>query len=76
MAGARLEEPAFEQQLQAEYALTPAAALQLLEYLRSQVRISGAELPHRHHLVVEHMESGPQGVPETRWCSTPFGAGG
>lgn len=63
MAGARLEEPAFERQLQTEYALTPAAALQLLEYLRSQVRISGAELPHRHHLVVEHMESGPQGVP-------------
>ena len=63
MAGARLEDAAFERQLQTEYALTPAAALQLLEYLRSQVKISGAELPHRHHLVVEHIESGPQGVP-------------
>ena len=63
MAGARLEDSSFERQLQTEYALAPAAALQLLEYLRSQVKISGAELPHRHHLVVEHIESGPQGVP-------------
>ena len=63
MAGPRLEEAAFEQQLLTEYALIPAAALQLLEYLRAQVKISGAELPHRHHLVVEHIASGPQGVP-------------
>ncbi len=63
MAGPRLEDDAFERQLLTEYALTPAAAAQLLQYLRSQVKISAAELPHRHHLLMEHIESGPQGVP-------------
>ncbi|MFH1467521.1 MAG: DEAD/DEAH box helicase [Pseudomonadota bacterium] len=53
-AEARLEEPTFQAELIREHHLTPAAAEELLSFLRRQREHTGAPLPHRHHLLVEH----------------------
>ncbi len=58
-----LEAGELRARLAREYRLSPAAAEQLGAYLASQRRATGQPLPHRHHLLVEHIRSGPQGAP-------------
>ncbi|MDP6777784.1 MAG: ATP-dependent helicase, partial [Candidatus Latescibacteria bacterium] len=72
----------FQSELQAEYFLDPEASDQLIRLLSSQRAVTRADLPHRHHLLVERVESGPGGVPghqivlHTFWgnrLNRPFG---
>ena len=70
-----LESPAFRERLTARHHMDETAAGQLLDFLRRQREATGAPLPHRHHLLVEHVASAPGGTWAARWCSTPSGAG-
>ena len=62
-ANDHLNDPAFAALLRDRHHLEPAAADQLLDYLRRQRDLSGCDLPHRHHLLVEHVSTGPGGTP-------------
>ncbi len=53
-ADARLDDPGLRPLLIEHHRLRPAAADDLIGYLRRQRAHSGAPLPHRHHVVVEH----------------------
>ena len=51
--------------LGSEHRMTPPAAGQLLDLLARQRAVTGQALPHRHHLLIEHLaeaESGDEGV--------------
>jgi ATP-dependent Lhr-like helicase len=43
--------------------LDPRAVEQLITFLMNQKEATGLPLPHRHHLLVEHVGSGPGGYP-------------
>ncbi len=62
-ANVRLDDPDFLAELQAEHGLHRDAAEELLDYLHEQRESTGSDLPHRHHLVIEHVGSGPAGHP-------------
>ncbi|MDY7095124.1 MAG: DEAD/DEAH box helicase [Acidobacteriota bacterium] len=64
-ANRRLEDPRWPEELTREHALSPAAADSLLDLLRRQRQATGADLPHRHHLLVEHFRD-PTGGGERR----------
>ena len=65
-ANARLEDPEFPGDLQRDYCLSAHAAEELIDYLKRQKAFCGCDLPHRHHLVIEQVESGPDGYPGTQ----------
>jgi ATP-dependent Lhr-like helicase len=50
-------------ELQRSHHLDPPAAQALLSWLAKQRRHTGCPLPHRHHVVVERICSGPGGAP-------------
>jgi ATP-dependent Lhr-like helicase len=62
-ADLRLDDPAFSVDLERIYQMDSGPAQSLLSFLRRQKEATGAPLPHRHHLLVEHVMSGPQGAP-------------
>jgi ATP-dependent Lhr-like helicase len=62
-ADARLEEPEWQHSLQQEYCLEELASKHLQSYLIKQKKETGSDLPHRHHILVEHISSGPGGNP-------------
>ncbi|MFH1567990.1 MAG: DEAD/DEAH box helicase, partial [Gemmatimonadota bacterium] len=62
-ADARLGDDAWATDLRRRCCLDEVAAEQLLDYLRRQREATGCALPHRHHLVLEQVESGPGGLP-------------
>ena len=41
--------------------MEPSAAAELIDYLKRQRERTGADLPHRHHLLVEHAGGGQDG---------------
>ncbi len=49
-----LSDPGLVGWLTAQWDMDPIAANYLHSYLRLQRQISGADLPHRHHLLIEH----------------------
>jgi len=51
---ARLEMPAMQEELCREYFLEERAAAELLGHLKRQQEVTGAALPHRRHLLIEH----------------------
>jgi ATP-dependent Lhr-like helicase len=55
----RLEDPAFPALLERDFSLEPPAALELVRFLARQREATGTDLPHRHHLLVEHTRDGP-----------------
>lgn len=59
----RLESSDFKESLRTNYGMDSQSSGQLIRYLKSQKEITRADLPHRHHLVVEHVSTGPGGVP-------------
>jgi ATP-dependent helicase Lhr and Lhr-like helicase len=63
-ADGRLEEPDFVETLGQRNRMDSESALRLIEFLKSQRRATGSHLPHRHHLVVEFVSSGPGGTPQ------------
>ncbi len=62
-ADGRLEDPDFLASLQRERRMDEAAAGRLVDFLKRQRIETGCSLPHRHHLVVESVSSGPAGTP-------------
>ena len=42
---------------------SPTAAKQLIDFLKEQKETSGCGLPHRHHILMEYIRSGPGGAP-------------
>lgn len=60
-AEAELESPEFRQRLLTEHHMEDVAADQLLAFLRRQREATGERLPHRHHVLVEQVSSGPAG---------------
>lgn len=50
-------------ELRQEYHLDRPAAERLIAWLEQQRRHTGCALPHRHHVVVERIHSGPGGAP-------------
>jgi ATP-dependent helicase Lhr and Lhr-like helicase len=53
-AASRLDDPAFNHELVEQFAMEPAAAAALLRFLDLQKEATEVDLPHRHHLVIEH----------------------
>jgi ATP-dependent Lhr-like helicase len=62
-ADLRMHQSGFDQWLQEQYCLDAKAAERLHQYLLRQKEKTGCPLPHRHNLVIEHVSSGPGGVP-------------
>lgn len=62
-ADAQLEDPEYHRFLMSECYLDESAAGRLVEYLKKQKKITGCPLPHRDHLLIEHVQSGPGAVP-------------
>jgi len=50
-----LAEPGFVGELEDDYHLEPEAAAELVRFLKAQKSATGGRLPHRHHLLVEHV---------------------
>ncbi|HMK64589.1 MAG TPA: ATP-dependent helicase, partial [Thermodesulfobacteriota bacterium] len=51
----RPEDKSLKNDLCRKYFMEPEAAEALMEYLRAQRAATGKRLPHRHHLVIEHI---------------------
>jgi ATP-dependent Lhr-like helicase len=62
-ADGRLEDPDFLASLRQERRMDEASASHLVDFLKRQREKTGCRLPHRHHLVVESISSGPGGAP-------------
>jgi ATP-dependent Lhr-like helicase len=63
MADERLDDPNFQSSLVCDHFMTEKAAQALITQLRDQKAATRTHLPHRHHLLVEHVASGPGGYP-------------
>ena len=81
-ANDRLEDPDFAGDLQRINCMDATAVAQLIDYLKRQKEATGCDLPHRHHLLVEIVTTGHDGVPgnqvvvHTFWgakVNRPFG---
>ena len=59
----RLDDPGLARSLEAEHCLDHEAAKALIDFLKSQKEKTGCDLPHRHHLLIEWVSSGPGAVP-------------
>jgi ATP-dependent Lhr-like helicase len=72
-ANPRLDEPELREVLVREHGMEPEAADDLVRFLERQRSLTRADLPHRHHLLVEHFtehlkDAGtPQVVLHTLW---------
>ena len=63
-ADALLEDPsALAAVLRERHAMDTVAADQLVAYLECQREMTDSRLPHRHHLLIEFVSSGPEGLP-------------
>jgi ATP-dependent helicase Lhr and Lhr-like helicase len=58
----RIRDPGFPAALEGTYCLEPAAARAMIGFLAGQREATGTDLPHRHHLLVEHTRD-PGGKP-------------
>jgi ATP-dependent Lhr-like helicase len=62
-ANQRLNDPEFRAELGTRFHMNPAAVRELIGFLKKQQEETVAELPHRHHILLEYVRSGPQGAP-------------
>ncbi len=62
-ANTRLEDEEFEEELQARFHSEPRVAAEIINFLSRQREHTRTDLPHRHHLLVEKIRSGPQRAP-------------
>ncbi len=58
-ANANVERPEYAGDLIADYQVEPAVADEIISYLMRQKEHCDADLPHRHHLLVERINSAP-----------------
>jgi ATP-dependent Lhr-like helicase len=59
----RLEDPALPGELCRDYCLDQPAASALVRFLSRQKEVTRADLPHRHHLLIEHTKDPSGGSP-------------
>jgi ATP-dependent Lhr-like helicase len=59
----RLDQDNIRKYLQENHFMDETSSIQLLDFLRSQREFTGTDLPHRHHILLEIINSGPGGVP-------------
>ena len=78
----RLDDPDYLDELQRLNCMDETAATQLVDFLQRQKDATDCDLPHRHHLLIEIVETGHEGVPgnqvviHTFWgakVNRPFG---
>ncbi len=62
-ANDRLNEPEFRAELGTRFHMSPSAIRELIDFLNKQKDDTESELPHRHHLLLEYVKSGPDGAP-------------
>jgi len=62
-ADGNLDNHAFINTLQHDHHMDSAASDQLVDFLKRQKERTGCDLPHRHHIVMESVNTGPGGVP-------------
>jgi ATP-dependent helicase Lhr and Lhr-like helicase len=65
-ANERLDDPTFKAELQRDYCLDGTTAQTLRDYLKHQKESCDRDLPHRHHVLIEHIQTGPEGTPGTQ----------
>ncbi|MBD3421372.1 MAG: DEAD/DEAH box helicase [Chitinivibrionales bacterium] len=53
----------FRAELEKRHCMDGVAAQQLIDFLKRQKEATGVALPHRHHVVIEHIARGPGGAP-------------
>jgi ATP-dependent helicase Lhr and Lhr-like helicase len=58
-----LDSKTLNRMLQRDYGMESVSAKALVRFLSRQKEKSGCDLPHRHHLLVEQVASGPGGAP-------------
>jgi len=74
-ATSRLDDPTFIAGLQTRHAMNGPAADSLVEFLVRQKQATKRELPHRHHVLVEYSDTGPDGAPATQIVITTVWGG-
>ena len=62
-ANDRLADPEFQEHVARDHFMEQAASEQLMRFLRKQKEVTGRPLPHRHHLLLEWVGTGPGGYP-------------
>ena len=81
-ANRRLDDPDYVDDLQQVNCMDATAATQLIDFLKRQKAATDCDLPHRHHLLIEIVQTGHEGVPgnqvviHTFWgakVNRPFG---
>ena len=55
-AAGKLDSPDFRRELLDQHAMEETAADELIGFLKLQKEATGTNLPHRHHLLIEHVE--------------------
>jgi ATP-dependent helicase Lhr and Lhr-like helicase len=55
-ADGKLDSPDFRRELLNQHAMAETAADELIGFLKLQKEATGTSLPHRHHLLIEHIE--------------------
>ena len=65
-ANARLDDAGLVAHLQRTHEMDETSAQQLKAFLERQREVTGCDLPHRHHVVMEKVNSGPDGYPGTQ----------
>ncbi len=63
MAEEKLAGPHFREHLQEIHCLDETASSELINFLKQQKEETRCSLPHRHHVLVEHVNTGPGGYP-------------
>ncbi len=71
----RLEDRDYPDELGREHGLDRSSALALVEFLKNQQEAAHAPLPHRHHVLVEHVAAGPGGGPGSQIIIHTFWGG-
>ena len=62
-ADRRIDDPAWRAELESEYSLDKGASERLIAYLKRQKLETGVSLPGSNRVVVEHVQTGPDGYP-------------
>ena len=65
-ANDHLDDPDFVGYLNKEHCLPENSAEILIDYLKHQKESSRTDLPHRHHIVIEHVTTGLEGCPSNQ----------
>jgi ATP-dependent Lhr-like helicase len=63
-ADQHLEDSDFLESLKKVHCMEPEASKGLIDFLKQQKEATGCSLPHRHHVVVEFVSTGPGGTPQ------------